>query len=180
MSASNNTYKRILNNLDLWDVMIGREMEPLPANADKITMIEQREINDWRKRDKKAKKEICLRVADEQLVYINQTMTAFSVWTSLQVIFESKGTVGIVNLQQDFFQTFAKDSTNMEEHMQKLHGIQQELNAQGHYISDTEFTNTLLTSLPDSWSAFITVVNASGIGPLVDVLIAWVLNEDCA
>ena len=116
MLASNNTYKInplngdnyaawrqwlewILDDLDLWDVMISRETEPLPVNADKITMIEQREINDWRKRDKKAKKEICLRVADEQLVYINQTMTAFAVWTSLQVIFESKGAVGIINLR---------------------------------------------------------------------------------
>ena len=115
MSASNNTYKInplngdnyvawhwqlewILDNLDLWDLIIGREMELLPVNADKITVIEQREINDWRKRDKKAKKEICLRVADEQLVYVNQTMSAFAVWTSLQAIFESKGTVGIINL----------------------------------------------------------------------------------
>ena len=145
MSASNNMYKIdplngdnymvwhwqlewILDNLDLWDVTIGREMEPLLANADKITAIEQQEINDWRKRDKKAKKEICLRVADEQLVYINQTMTTFA---SLQAIFESKGAVGIINLRWDFFWTFAKDSANMEEHMQKLCGIQQELNAWG-------------------------------------------------
>ena len=115
MSASNNTYKIdplngdnyavwcrrlewILDDLDLWDVTISRETEPLPVNADKITTIEQQEINNWRKRDKKAKKEICLRVVDEQLIYTNQTMTAFAVWTSLQVIFESKGAVGIVNL----------------------------------------------------------------------------------
>ena len=71
-------------------------------------------------------------------MYINQTMTAFAVWTTLQVIFESKGAVGIVNLQRDFFQTFAKDGANMEEHMWKLHRIQQELNVQGHYISDTD------------------------------------------
>ena len=88
----------ILDDLALWDVMIAREIELLPVNADKIAMIEQQEINDWRKRDKKAKKEICLRVADEQLVYINQTMTASAVWTSLQAIFESKGAMGIVNL----------------------------------------------------------------------------------
>ena len=116
MSASNNTYKInplngdnymawsqrlewILDNLDLWDVTIGRETEPLLVNADKITVIEQQETNDWRKRDKKAKKEICLKVADEQLVYINQTMSAFAVWTSLQAIFESKGAMGIVNLR---------------------------------------------------------------------------------
>ena len=75
---------------------------------------------------------------------------------------------------------FAEDSANMEEHVRKLHGIQQELNAWGHYISNTEFTNTLLTSLPDSWLVFITVVNASGISPSADVLIAWVLDEDHA
>ena len=45
-------------------------MEPLPANADKVTVAEQWETNDWRKKDKKAKKEICLKVANEQLVYI--------------------------------------------------------------------------------------------------------------
>ena len=56
MSAGNNMYKIdplngdnyvawhrrlewILDNLDLWDVTISREMELLPANADKITMI---------------------------------------------------------------------------------------------------------------------------------------------
>ena len=196
MAASNNTYKIdplngdnytvwsrwlkwILDDLDLWDIMIGREMELLPVNANKITVIEQQEINNWRKRDKKAKKEICLRVADEQSVYINQTMTAFAVWTSLQVIFESKGAMGIINLWWDFFQTFAEDGANMEEHMQKLCRIQQELNTHGHYISNTKFANTLLTSLPDSCSAFITAVNASGIGPSADVLIAQVLDEDC-
>ena len=66
MLAGNNTYKIdplngnnyvvwcwqlewILDNLDLWDVMISREMELLLANADKITTIEQWEINGWRK-----------------------------------------------------------------------------------------------------------------------------------
>ena len=76
--------------------------------------------------------------------YINQTISAFAAWASLQAIFESKGAVGIVTLQQNFFQTFTKDSTNMEEHMQKFHRIQQELIAWGHYISNTKFTNTLL------------------------------------
>ena len=62
--------------------------------------------------------------------------------------------------------------------MQKLRRIQQELNTWGHYISGTKFTNTLFMSLPDSRSAFITAVNASGISPSADVLIVPVINED--
>ena len=73
MLASNNTYKIdplngdnyvawrwrlkwILNNLDLWDIIISREMELLLVNANKITMIEQREINNWRKGTKRLRK----------------------------------------------------------------------------------------------------------------------------
>ena len=146
MLTGNNTYKNnplngdnyvawhqqlewILDDMDLWDIMICRETELLPANVNKITMAEQWEITDWKKKDKKAKKEICLEVADEQLVSINQTMAAFVVWTSLQALFKLKGAMmGIVNLWWDLFRTFAEDGTNMEEHVWKLHGIQQELN----------------------------------------------------
>ena len=64
--------------------------------------------------------------------------------------------------------------------MWKLCGIQQKLNMQGHYISDTEFSNTLLTSLPNSWLAFITAVNANRAGKMGDILMAQVLDGDCA
>jgi gag-polypeptide of LTR copia-type/Domain of unknown function (DUF4219) len=170
----------ILDDLDLWDVTTGRTAERIPADVRNIAAAEQQSIDEWRKKDRKACKEICLRVADEQLVYINHTIGAASIWTTLQAIFESKGAVGIVNLRRDFFRTFAEDGANMEEHMRKLCGIQQELNARGHYISDDDFSNTLLTSLPSSWSAFITAVNAGGGGITADVLIARILDEDRA
>ena len=64
--------------------------------------------------------------------------------------FESKGAISIVNLHCDFFCTFAEDGANMEEHVCKLQGLKQELNAQGQLITDTDFPNTLLTSLPES------------------------------
>jgi gag-polypeptide of LTR copia-type/Pol polyprotein, beta-barrel domain/Domain of unknown function (DUF4219) len=170
----------ILDDLDLWDVTTGRTAEPIPADAWNVTAAEQQSIDEWRKKDRKARKEICWRVANEQLVYINQNMGAASIWTTLQAIFQSKGAVGIVNLRQDFFRTFAEDGANMEEHVHWLRGIQQELNAQGHYISNDDFSNTLIMSLPSSWSAFITAVNAGGGGMPADVLIAWILDEDRA
>ena len=51
----------------------------------------------------------------------------------------------------------------MEEHIRKLRGLQQTLHMIGELlvISDQDFSNTLLTSLPKSWSTFIMAVNAS-------------------
>ena len=110
----------ILDNLDLWDITIGADAEPVLADPSNITMAERQAIADWKKKDKKARKEICLHISDEHLVYIDQFMGSHAIWTRLQEIFESKGAVGIINLCCDFFHTFAKDGTNMEKHIHKL------------------------------------------------------------
>jgi Pol polyprotein, beta-barrel domain/GAG-pre-integrase domain/gag-polypeptide of LTR copia-type len=52
------------------------------------------------------------------------------------------------------------------------------LNARGQEISDADFSNTLLTSLPDFWSSFITTINAGGAAIASEVLIARILDED--
>ena len=54
--------------------------------------------NEWEKKDKKAKKEICLRISDEYLVYVDQITTTLELWAKLQAIFESKVAVGVVNI----------------------------------------------------------------------------------
>src|SRR6266481_6976304 len=72
---------------------------------------------------------------------------------------------------------FAQEGKNMEEHIQKLHGLQQTLHTMGELISDWDFSNTLLMSLPKSWSTFITAVNA-GLPTLTsDALIVHILEE---
>ena len=48
------------------------ELEPQPIDPQLVTQVEKITINEWKKRDKKAKEEICLRISDEYLVYINQ------------------------------------------------------------------------------------------------------------
>ena len=37
--------KWILDGMDLWDVTIGKEIELMPANADKVTTAKQWEVN---------------------------------------------------------------------------------------------------------------------------------------
>ncbi|KAF8519584.1 hypothetical protein JB92DRAFT_2634130, partial [Gautieria morchelliformis] len=68
----------ILDDQELWDITSGA-------------------IAGWKKNDKKARKKICLRISDEHLVYIAQSMTRITIWTRLQGIFVSKGAVGIIN-----------------------------------------------------------------------------------
>src|SRR6266481_8296848 len=65
----------------------------------------------------------------------------------------------------------------MEEHIRKLCGLQQMLHVMGELILDWDFSNTLLTSLPKSWSTFITAVNARLLTLTSDALIVCILEE---
>lgn len=92
----------ILDDQDLWDLTNRTEMELTPID-DKVTTQEGLAIAEWKKKDKKARKEICLRISDEYLVYINQNMTAPDIWTRLQGIFKSRAAVSIINICCEFF-----------------------------------------------------------------------------
>ena len=66
----------------------------------------------------------------------------------------------------------------MEEYIRKLRGPYQQLNARGQLVTDEDLANTLLTSLPETWSLFITTLNATGMLITSEILIARILNED--
>ena len=88
--------KWILDDQDLWDVTNGSELEPKPTNPRAITPAKQTTIDDWKKRDKKAKREISLQISDECLVYIDQVSTASELWMGLQRIFQSKAAISTI------------------------------------------------------------------------------------
>ena len=94
------------------------------------------------------------------MVYTHNMSTSKGVWDALMTIFEASGPIGIINTRHEFFRMFAQEGENMEEHVRKLCALQQMLHAMGELISDHDFSNTLLMSLPKTWSTFITAVNA--------------------
>ena len=89
------------------------------------------------------------------MVYTHNTSTSKGVWDALMTIFEASGPISIINTQREFFHMFAQEGENMEEHVRKLCGLQQMLHAMGELISDRDFSNTLLTSLPKTWSTLL-------------------------
>ena len=132
---------------------------------------------DWEQKDQQAYAAICLQINDDYMVYTHNTSTSKGVWDALATIFEASGPIGIINTRCKFFRTFAQEGENMEEHVRKLHGLQQTLHAMGELISDRDFSNTLLTSLPKTWSTFITAVNAGLLTLTSDALITRILEE---
>jgi Domain of unknown function (DUF4219) len=78
--------KWILDDQDLWEVTTGTEAESVPAKTETVTPAEQQAITEWKKRGERARKEICLRISDEYLVYIDQIMTAPDIHAMYQLV----------------------------------------------------------------------------------------------
>ena len=167
----------ILIDQDLWGYVTGVGKWPEPVDTNSITATEQQGIADWEWKDQQAYVAICLRINDDYMVYTHHTTTSKGVWDALVTIFEASGPIGIINTRHEFFCTFSQESENMEEHVCKLCGLQQTLHMMGELISDCDFSNTLLTSLPKTWSTFIMAVNAGLPTLRSDALITRILEE---
>jgi hypothetical protein len=73
-----------------------------------------------------------------------------------------RGTMGITLTRREFFHLHCDEDGDLEEHIRKLRELQNDLHAMGSEIPDTEFVNSLLTSLPDSWDQYITALQGAG------------------
>src|SRR6266481_9692306 len=167
----------ILIDQDLWGYVTRVDKRPEPVDTNTVTAMERQEMTEWDQKDQQAYAAICLRISDDYIVYTYNTTTSKGIWDALATIFEASRPIGVINTRCEFSRTFAQEGENMEEHIRKLRSLQQTLHAMGELISDRDFSNTLLTSLPKSWSTFIMAVNAGLPTLMSDALIARILEE---
>jgi hypothetical protein len=78
----------------------------------------------------------------------------------LEATFQVKGTVGLVDLQRQFFSHCMTNGEDIEEHIQCMCGWFQQINTISKDLcSEVDGIMTLITSLPDSWDMFTQSVN---------------------
>lgn len=160
----------ILTDLDLLDYVDGTMEQP----TDETRTDDQKQ---WKSKDQRALSAIRLRVGDAALVYIAGSKTSKDAWDTLKAMYEVRGAIGIITMRRKLFRTQCKDGGNVKEHIRMLKGLIKELAVLGSKISDKEFSITLLTSLPDSWDAFISSIDTSSLKES-SKLIARILEED--
>ena len=133
----------ILTELGYWEIVDGTSQKP----AEKL--------EDWIKNDRSALSAIRLRVADKMLVYVASAKSLNAAWKSLKDVLEPQGALGIVMARRKLFRAQCEEGTDIGEHIRVMQGYREELIGLGQEITESEFSITLLTSLPESWNSFI-------------------------
>ena len=106
---------------------------------------------------------ICLWVTDKMLVYVASSTSAKDAWDTLESSLETQGAPGIVFAWRTLFRSQYTNETPIEEHIWTLCGYQEELHNLGQKIVGEEFSIILLTSLPESWSNYITSIDTTAL-----------------
>ena len=91
-----------------------------------------------------------------QFVHVTQATTIKQMWENLKSVHEHKGKQSITALRRTLYQTWAKDGDNIIAHLTKMCQLQGQLHLMGSHVPDEDFTNWLVSSLPQSWDLFTT------------------------
>src|SRR6202789_2385326 len=157
----------ILTGQDLWEYVDGTTILPTDTASQ----------SGWCKKDRLALSMIRLRVAEKMLVYVASLTSAREVWETLNSLLEAQGTLGIVLARQKLFWAQCFEGTTIEEHIRTLRSYQEELHNLGQKVDGEEFSIILLSSLPESWNAYISSIDTTSLKE-APRLIARILEHD--
>ena len=145
--------KHLLLARDLWGVVDGSEPVPDPA-TDAIG------YGKYQQKLQKALANIVLGISTSQLYLVTSCETPKDAWSALRDHFERDSLANKIMLKKQYFRMEMKEGTSVEDHLKKMKELTDKLAAVGSPISEEDQVVTLLGSLPSSYSALVTALEA--------------------
>src|ERR1700677_1090404 len=86
---------------------------------------------------------------------------AMSVWDELKTIFEGRTRSLLIDLGRKLQNTKCGEDDDVRAHFESLANFREQLAAMGQTISDDQYTNTLMSSLPPSYDPNISIITTN-------------------
>lgn len=133
---------------------------------------------DFVSRDRIALAQIRLRVADEVIIYISRSTTAYSAWEVLRTIFEQGTVMRRVMAERRMWHSQMEEGEDVESHIWSMVATRDELHSMGREISECHFAFAILSSLPSSWDSLTQTVDTTDDSLCSANIIARILDRD--
>ena len=116
------------------------------------------------------------------MVHILGAKTASEMWKQLTLVKENRGKMGILMARKALYRYSGEEGVSVVDHIAKLREMQEELHLMGSLVSDEDFVDIILMSLPESWEGFLTSFMGSRTDDAKTVsshqLVALLLDEE--
>ncbi|KAJ0904157.1 putative RNA-directed DNA polymerase [Helianthus annuus] len=149
-------------------------LEEKPTGMDKVAEAI------WNSKDKKARGKIILALTRSVAFNIMKETTARDMLEALSNMYEKPSAGNRVFLMRELFNMRMNEGSSVADHINEVNSILSRLATVGMKLDDDTQAVVLLSSLPDSWSGFVTTVTeTAGTGNLkFDRVRDSVLGED--
>ena len=120
-----------------------------------------KELKTWKQGEAIVKQQIATTILDSLFMKIRGKGNALKIWSSLTNEFEKKSQSVTVDLWKRLQDEFCSEKADVRMHFDKLHTMCEELTAMGTPPEDDDFYSITMSSMPPSYTAYISAVNGT-------------------
>lgn len=116
------------------------------------------EINEFKRKDNKAKSLIVQFVADNELECLRDQNTAYKMWKTLETKYETKGLPSKMFLKKKLLDMKLQEGEPLNKYIHDFEEIVRQLKSSGTEMDEEDLTCNLLLGLPKSYQTVVTVI----------------------
>ena len=145
--------KLVLMQKGLWGFVDGTEKVPTKEDTAAIKAL-------YKSKSEKAYSHIALTVDKHVQIHIVGTVSPKDAWDILENQFNFVSVSQIVRITRKFYAATMKEGDDLQSHLTVMSALAQQLRELGEEVSSQKFATAVLGSLPSSFDAFISSLNA--------------------
>jgi len=162
----------ILDERDLWELVEGKEVKPVPPQATTSTgestsavttemQRHQDELSAWLKKAKKARSIIGSSISASTMVYVEGIDNPAEMWRVLSERFNPITKTTLLQVIKQFMTIKMDEAVDtMEAHLQKVQRLKRRVEEQGEAISENIYNAILLSSVPETYHVAVSILES--------------------
>jgi hypothetical protein len=163
----------LMEGYGVWNIAKGTELKPDAAAGATAT-----QIQDWEKRENKAKVLLCMSVKDSIIPHIRDATTSAATWTALKTLYETSNTNHILFLKTKLLGIKMDGNESVSSFLGRIKEVKDKLVNIGETVSNTDLVTITLNGMLEDYHMFITGLAAREKPPTFEELTGILLQEE--
>jgi hypothetical protein len=163
----------LMEGYGVWNIAKGTEVKPDAAAGATTT-----QIQDWEKRENKAKVLLHMSVKDSIIPHIREANTSAETWTTLKELYETSNTNHILFLKTKLLGIKMDGNESVSSFLGRIKEVKDKLVNIGEIVSNTDLVTITLNGMLEDYQMFITGLAAREKPPTFEELTGILLQEE--
>jgi hypothetical protein len=163
----------LMEGYGVWNIAKGTELKPDAAAGATAA-----QIQDWEKRENKAKVLLRMSVKDSIIPHIRDATTSAATWTTLKALYETSNTNRILFLKTKLLGIKMDGNESVSSFLGRIKEVKDKLVNIGETVSNTDLVTITLNGMLEDYHMFITGLTAREKPPTFEELTGILLQEE--